>query len=146
MTSSYGRGAAIVAITALAACGGPEVRQDTEHPVRWSTAMQLDSLPVIDARLAAPFTDTVEVFHYATPEDLRLDRNAERARVTDCVTYLDLTDRGFAPRSDLSLRGLQRIGAGCRGLAALKSATPSRVSHLSGFVLDEPSLALLPPG
>ena len=107
---------------------------DTSLEVRWTSALALNSLEEIDQALAAP---------WEYPLDVRQrSGKRERAVITNCLSYFDLTRQGF---ESVPFASQLVLGADCHALRVLSKAVPARQSHVAGFQLNEKVIDALPP-
>ena len=125
---------ASTALLALSSCASRTIAADAPA-VWWSPALELKSLRDVDARLAAPFPDAVD-----------MAREREVIEAGNCRALLDLRAKGYEPAGgSLGYTRERHHGAVCTALVALKSAAPAKTSHLSDFRLSSRSPEVLPP-
>ena len=115
----------LLVVAAMAVVGCLALRQavgDTALQVRWTSALALNSLEEINQCLAAPWEYPLDV--------RRFSGKLERAVITNCLSYFDLTRQGFESTSFTSQLVL---GADCHALRALSKAVPPSGRIWPGF-------------
>lgn len=125
----------VAAAMMIAACLGPwHAAGHSTLQVRWTSALALNSLEQIDQRLAASWEYPLDVSRFAG--------KLEKAVITNCLSYFDLTKQGF---QSTPLTYQLALGADCHALRALRQAVPAQRTHLAGFQLDAQTINDLPP-
>ena len=114
-------------------------------PIWWSSKLGLSSISALDARMARPLDAPLNVRRYPSREDLLNDRNVETTTIANCVTYLDLTKKGFQAPKNQDWQYQLSLGAECNALDLLRTAKPARVTYLKTFRLNKSAVNFLPP-
>lgn len=129
----------VLAAAMLAACdaraeGAASRPAPAGIAVSWSSALALDSLSAVPARLTRPFAEKVD-----------LTKDGKHLVAEDCPALLDDVMHGATPADDRALALGRAEGARCLVLQQLAHARPARASYLSSFVLRRAKTAELPP-
>jgi hypothetical protein len=131
-----------VLVLGTAACSTQTLSADANsasisesRAIWWSPALGLDRIGEVDARLAAPFIDSIE-----------MTRKGQVVEAKDCRNLLDFRANGYQPYGgSLGFARERAAGATCIALQMLKTAAAPRTSHLAAFRLTPAAVDVLPP-
>ncbi len=130
---------AATAVAALGLGGAALAAEDGPYPVWWSPSLELDSLDVIEERLARklwPDGDGIEVYEGG--------RKSGEIKVADtCASTIQLSDAGYwaLPWHDYKVHLFQL--ARCRAIQMLERAAPARKSFVRDFITDREAVDYL---
>ncbi len=117
-----------------------------EIPVRWSPDLPIKAPDKIDEAFQAPIYPDGDAFtvgrgwQYIDQEWVA----AEEADIKVCADFERLIKAGYSVQYQMNWNALVGLGVHCAEIAAMKKASPSRVSFLEEFRLDENAPDILP--
>lgn len=122
----------IAVATVLAA---PTLGDESAHPVRWTTHVEITSLEEVDQRLAAP----LELID-GEDDYLELTKSDKTVRISNGLDYLKRIKEGYYTMTRYDSAMDRQVSGLFIPLGMLKVAKPSHVSYLSDFALDQITL------